>query len=214
MSLNTTRFALTYPEDSDPPDGPSQIQDLAGDVETRLGYAGARGGKSIVTTEQNTASASFVELGTPDRVQGIDLPTDGLILVRFLALFKNDGVAGQGLAALHLTTGGTPTQVKSYQDAAGPLGQVASSQGTNRYAALFSAGGGLKCTTAAGADYTAPVTTGQIVGGATNDGGLVAIFAAAGTYDVSVRFRAISGISYAKERRLWVWTKEFPSSGV
>lgn len=233
MTLNTSRFALTYPQDSDSPDGPSQIQDLAQDVETRLGYAGARGGKSIVSPEQQTTSASYVFLGTPDRVQGIDLPTDGLIVVAFQGLFKSS-VASTGRAAIFL--GATQLKARHGRAGAGSSVDVVEAPTTGIvYSPLVSAGGAGLATIGSGADTTdADVTTGQAVGGIVENtqtlyvasgstgfgpspgisAGLCYIFAAAGTYDVGVKFKISSGTLSAKGRKLWVWTKEFPTSGV
>ena len=35
------------------------------------------------------------------------------------------------------------------------------------------------------------------------------VFAAAGTYDISVQFKASSGSVTVKNRKLWVWTMGF-----
>jgi hypothetical protein len=60
------------------------------------------------------------------------------------------------------------------------------------------------------------VTTGQVLGwrnGASDAspsyGGPTCIFAAAGTYDISVQFKASSGNVLAKNRKLWVYTMDF-----
>jgi hypothetical protein len=94
---------------------------------------------------------------------------------------------------------------------------------------LFTAAGGLFSVTAGGA-YSADVTTGQIAGFSTNAGtgvdnmaqelgggsvtytggrvgaGPLYVFAAAGTYTVSVQFKSSSGSVTAKVRKLWVST--------
>jgi hypothetical protein len=67
--------------------------------------------------------------------------------------------------------------------------------------------------------YTEDFTTGQVVGAgpqmsvsATSPqlvGGPCYIFAAAGTYTVSVQFKSSSGSVTAKNRKLWAWTLGF-----
>lgn len=47
------------------------------------------------------------------------------------------------------------------------------------------------------------------IAGSANQFGFVVLFAAAGTYDVSVQFKSSSGTVTAKERKLWVWTMGF-----
>ena len=61
-----------------------------------------------------------------------------------------------------------------------------------------------------GVAYASDVTTGQIVNvGGSASGGVVTVFAAAGTYDVSVQFLAVAGSVTVKERKLWVWVQGF-----
>jgi hypothetical protein len=187
----TSRFALPYPEDKDAPDGPSQLQALAEAAETRLGYAGAQSGKSIIATEQSRESASYGLLGTPDRVEGIVLPTDGFIVVSFAALFKSS-VEGAGCAAIFLNA----NQVKSVEDVANEA--KTASAGTFRRIRSEEGFGLISYPGASG--YP---TTGNLIG-------VVDIFAPAGTYTVSAQFKATSGSVAAKERKLWCWTKEFP----
>ena len=90
---------------------------------------------------------------------------------------------------------------------------------TNTYKPLSSYFAGLASTTGVSATaYTGDATTGQIVGtfDAANSlvfGGVCFLFAAAGRYDVSIRFSTAAGTVTAKERRLTVWT-EGVSSGM
>lgn len=226
---NTPRFDLSLPEDGDSPNGPSQLQDLAEDVEARLGYAGAQGGKSIIATEQSRTNVAYGLLGTPDRVQDIVLPTDGLIFALYQAQWKSSNGFGAAWAAFflgsnqlkvdaHPQTGGAPV----VQEAGGPgPADTYAMLGTGAASGWNSAGVGLNSWL--GNDLVAKgndVSTGQIIGTGPNTSGQrvasgpVAIFAAAGTYDLSVQFKASVGSVTAKNRKLWVWTKEFPTSGI
>src|SRR5687768_6755972 len=44
-----------------------------------------RRGKSIIAAEESTSSTSYTTLTQPDRVQNVELPTDGLIAVAYNA---------------------------------------------------------------------------------------------------------------------------------
>jgi hypothetical protein len=196
----------------------------------RLGVtdgATVRRGKSIIATEESRTNASYGLMTTPDRVQSIVLPTDGLIAVAFQGIWK-ESVAGAGRASIFVganqlkiahdgTGGGGPSGSGAAHTAAGVL---------NTYSPLASAPFGLVSSQAA-RDYGVDVTTGQAVGmvgiidGLTTDiagvetftraavGGPCYIFAVAGTYDVSVQFKASSGSVTVKNRKLWVWTMGF-----
>jgi hypothetical protein len=56
----------------------------------------------------------------------------------------------------------------------------------------------------AGTGNTTEVTTGQVVGVVGSWGGFAVVFAAAGTYDVSVQFKSSVGSVTVKNRHLWV----------
>lgn len=194
------RFGLWVPEDTDAPDGPTQIGELAESINEALGRAGAQSKKTAVAAEQLTESTSFVLLGTADRVQGIELPTDGLIVVGYVAKWKSS-VAAAGRAAIFLDE----NNLKN------PIGAEAASVSTTGtgFNALSSSVGIAGLASSEGT--TAFATTGTPVAASPTApcGGLCCIFAAAGTYDVSVRYRVTSGSVSAKERKLWVWTQEF-----
>jgi hypothetical protein len=227
VTTTPARFLIPRPEDSDTPDGPADFNAAMDVVDNRLRYAGAQGGKSIVATEQSRTNTAYGLLGTPDRVQSLVLPTDGIIIAVFLGLWKcsADGV---GRAAMFLGS----NQLKGWRSTqAAEEVQEARGGFANNYSQLTSFAGGL----AASESNIAPTadTTGRILGfgqaadvgnaymgstdiltGAGFFGGACMIEADAGTYDLSVQFAATSGTVTAKERKLWVWTREFPSSGV
>lgn len=163
-----------------------------------------RRGKSIAATEHTRASTSYGPLsGTSgvdatDEVRDVVLPTDGLIFVHYTALAKSSAL-NAGRAALFLNDAVVvrPIGTGGFADSEAVFGSTA-----NDYDFLTSI----------------PNSGLLTIGGAGNQGrgtsplladGPVLIEAAAGTYDVAVRWRATSGSVTAKERNLRVWTKAF-----
>lgn len=185
------------------------------------GAATVRRGKSIVATEQSTTSTSYTTLTTPDRVSSVVLPTDGFILVWYQAMWKESNAqnaragiflgsnqvkaATMGTAAPAVFdavfASGTGSQVDEY----GPL---VSDTRYGLYGTYTQASGDIRTA------YTGDVTTGQVQGvrypAGDYFGGPVYIFAAAGTYDVSVQFKVnAAGSVTVKERKLLVATMGF-----
>jgi hypothetical protein len=190
-------------------------------------------GKSIIATSESRTNTAYGLLTTPDRVQNVVLPADGLLVVAFQALWE-ESVPGASRAALFI--GADQLKVPS-AGSAGPVTQAAATDAS--FAATFVR----LVTTPAGlvsyrpsasieADAATPQVVGLVtyasgvpmvmelngsvhapVGGPTDDptfsGGQVLIEAAAGTYDISVQFKASSGSVTVKNRKLWVWTLGF-----
>lgn len=178
------------------------------------GVAQVGRGKSIIATPESRTNAAYGLLTTPDRVSNVVLPTDGLIIVLCHMTWQNT-VASDGEAAIFL---GSNQVVMTLSNAnAGPGNSLATgpvNTGVNR--PLVSTGGGLSCLgPSVASNYLGPATTGEIVGthdATTNNyggSGPCYIFAAAGTYDVSVQFKATTGTVTVKNRKLWVWTVGF-----
>lgn len=187
----------------------SAVSDDAADA-TGINQDGViRRGKSIVSTEEVITSVSFALAPTPDRVQSVVLPTDGLIRIGYNAMWKSS-VNNTAQAAIFIGS----NQLKVAQiNGTTPFAQGASLNinSANHYNVLVTNPGGLQgISSGLGAsDYAGPVTTGQAIGtldqpGTTYIGGFVEVFAAAGTYDISVQFKSSSGTVTVKERRLWV----------
>jgi hypothetical protein len=168
-----------------------------------------RRGKSIIATEESRSNTAYGLLTTPDRVSSIVLPTDGLIVVGYQAQWKNS-VGGAGRAAIHL---GSNAVVAATFGSTSPLATVAEATGptnADTYKSLSSYQGGVT-SHSTGSAYTGDVTTGQVLGSGGSQGyyGACVIFAATGTYDVSVQFKSASGNVTVKERKLWVWSIGF-----
>lgn len=186
---------------------------LASAVQAAAGLNGAstRRGKSIIATEESRTSTAYGTLATPDQVSSIVMPTDGLICVAYHALWKESAV-NTGNAAIFL--GGNQLQ---YQ---GSNPTVQRAQAFNRttanvYTALSTYPAGLHTPTHEPITTADPATTGMLVGhsnfaaGDEFGYGICHIFAAAGTYNVSVQFKSSSGTVTVKNRRLWVWSMGF-----
>ena len=180
--------------------------DINGIQDQILQVAGYRG-KSIIATEEARSNTAYGLLTTPDEVEGIVLPEDGLIYIAYFAMWKNS-VSSNGSAAIFLDD----EQLKvASGSSATPVVQEAGGPASTDYGVLGTQAAGLDGQTMSPA-YTGHATTGQAIcqnGQTAADGGVCVVFAAAGTYDVSIRFKAASGSVTAKERKLWVWTFPF-----
>jgi hypothetical protein len=198
-----------------------------------------RRGKSIIPTAETRTNTAYGLLTTPDRVQGIVLPTDGWMVVAVQATWQ-ESVVGAARAAIFIGA----NQIKIAQDGtAAPVTTAAAMSSTlnpNTDTVLSSYVGGLVgAPSDGGVAYTGDVTTGQVIGQvgtiisgsgkvpivevggtiyglasssgtiAVAAGGFCLISAAAGTYDVSVQFKASSGSVTAKNRKLSVFTIGF-----
>lgn len=194
--------------------------DLGNQIETLMAKEGVsetslvRRGKSIIATTQTTTSGTYTTLTTPDRVQNVFLPTDGLIVVCYKAQWGLPGAPGSNAARAALFLGANQVKVSTLN--AAPAVQETTLLGNNTtlfYTHLGSSRGGLISDDPATVD-SSDVTTGQVVGFHSNNdpyGGFTLIQAASGTYDVSVRFRISLGANTlsVRNRRLWVFTLSF-----
>lgn len=163
-----------------------------------------RRGKSIISTSESRTNVAYGLLATPDQVQNVILPTDGLIVVSYQAIWQNS-VSNAGRAAIFLGA----NQLKAALTTGAPT--IMESAGVAEIAddgILHSDCFGLRSASGVGA--STDVTTGQIIGStSSSSSGPCYIFAAAGTYTVSVQFKSPSGSVTVKNRKLWVWTMGF-----
>lgn len=208
MSDATPLLDLPYPETTDAPLGPAQIQALAEAIEAQLGRTGALGGFSYVAAEQSRTNVAYGLLGTPDRIQNLTVPAGGLLMVGFQAMVK-EATDGGSRTALFLGSNQLKYQVgTSAQTQAANIG----GDGTNVYYLVTSSPVGLRGEP--NGTYTGDVTTGQVLGSVAValpgvEGGITPIFMdpanPVGPFDLSVQFKATSGAVTAKERKLWAW---------
>lgn len=205
---STDPYDLPYPAGGDSPNGPVQLQALAEKVRDALknGAGHHSYGKSIVSAEQFTASTSYTLLGTPDRVQNVVLPTDGLIFVSYQArVHTAGGIGAEGRAAIFIGE----SQLKARNTSGAPSVQEAALFGNvDTYRWLVTAPYGLREPLGSGAaatDTSDPATLALTTG----ESPVCVVAASAGTYDVSVRFKATSLQVWARERKLRVWSQAF-----
>jgi hypothetical protein len=177
------------------------------------GGAKVRRGKSIIPGAENINSAAYTFAPTPDRVQGIVLPTDGLIVVAFKALWNHAAYGTQGRAAIFI--GANQLKVAASPGFGGaPVVQeaeITDNADPGEWQGLVTASVGLRGESG-NQSLTSDVTTGQVVaigGPFASHGGVTHIFAAAGTYDVGIKFKNAAGSLNVTERKLWVWTMGF-----
>jgi hypothetical protein len=171
----------------------------------------ARRGKSIIPATESRTNVAYGTLTTPDQVS-VTLPQDGLIAVAYQATWQ-ESVSGAARAGIFVGANevvvAPSTAVTGAPSATSPEGNPTSASFPNTDLALSSYPGGLKSETENSTAYTGDVTTGQVVGLAGGNGGPCYIFAAAGTYAVSIQFKSSSGSVTVKNRKLWVWTLGF-----
>lgn len=184
-------------------------------------------GIAPVGANQSTSSTTYTTMATPDQVSGIVLSTNGLIAVWYQALWQ-ESVVGAGRAAIFLGANQLQVQGK-VGSSVGPQVTAAATGGggsANVFVPLVSHSLGLASSSGT-AGYGADATTGQAIGyGGPNDafyelsnsgiyigtgilGGPCYIRASAGTYTVSVQFKASSGSVTVDDRTLWVQAISF-----
>lgn len=163
--------------------------------------------KKIVETEEAVESTSFVRMPTVDEVTGLVLPANGLIAIGYQAMWA-ETVLNTAAATVFLGANEIKAAVTSKTAPQAGTEGVAVNVGegsAGEFNTLTTRSGGLLNLKNPG--YTGDVTTGQVLG-AHAEGGVFYVFAAAGTYTVSIRFKSSSGKVKAKNRKLWAWVVE------
>jgi len=217
-----TDAAVTTPKLGDTQVTPPKLDtELAVDLGVTQGSTKRRGSAINSAEVTRSSAAAYGLFSAPDLVSGVVLPADGLLLIQYSAEVKTSGA--DPYAAIFL---GANQLKAASQSSAAPIIAEAQIVGSG-YQKLVSWAGGLisRLHFSAGVGITHPtysgdVTTGQAVsvdqvnefsdfattGGYSLlvGGGFCVVEAAAGTYDVSVQFKAASGTITARNRRLRV----------
>lgn len=161
-------------------------------------------GVSNKAIEDTLTSTTYALMpNQPDQVSGIVVPVDAIVRVGFQGMWK-ESVNNVGYAAIFIGA----NQLKRATIASTvPVVQEATGTGTGgAWEALATATHGL---IGSGASYVSDVATGQIVGVDTT-GGVTEIHSLpAGTYALSVQYKATSGIVTKKEAKLWVEVRSY-----
>ncbi len=168
-----------------------------------------------VPASETRNNTTYGVMPTPDQVTNIVMGTSGIIRVWYQALWA-EAVSGAARAAIFIGPTQLQVAVPGSIPANSECGTLASST-TGIYGVLATTNLGIGSTSTQGVGTTlADVTTGQVFGASTAPnltvGGVAAnsvwgacsIFAAPGTYTVSVQFRSTSGLVYVSNRRLYV----------
>lgn len=140
----------------------------------------------IIAAEQSRENVAFGTLATPDEITGVVVPEGGLVVVSYSALVKSS-VGAAGSAAIFVGS----NQLKKPGSTV-PVVSETATVGTG-FTEFATSSGGLK-TEGTGTSY---VTTGM-----TLPSQCVIDNLAAGTYAISIRFKASSGTVTRKESRL------------
>lgn len=174
---------------------------------TLAGYLGistsssVRRGYTSNSGNQTTTSTSYVALTSADEVQSVVVPTNGLLIVRFSALWKLAGATNDGKATIFIganqlvdwTADGAPTVVEATLPATG-----------DNYGILTTSSTGFTVISSPTSDSSS-VTTGTIAR-------RLEIDVAPGTYTVQVRYHVnatAGGTLNVKERVLRVDTEGY-----
>lgn len=161
-----------------------------------------RRGKSIITATESRTNVAYGTMTTPDQVTGIVLPTDGVLQIMFMATWQNS-VASNGKAAIFIGA----NQLKLDSATTAPVvNEVTGNSNITTDTILSTHIDGLHAVNSLNG-YTGDVTTGQVFGsgnGGSPFGGPVYVFAAAGTYTISVQFKSAAGSVTVKNRHLYV----------
>lgn len=181
------------------PDTQAYLQALATAVDARVPQIG----KLYVPTQETIVSTTYALATTPDRIQNVVMPTDGLFAIGFIGMWKVSAAATVN-ACVHL--GANPVKAPNTASGGSPINAEAqASPGlATGYTWVTTSKFGMAGTMAAGADASTVSTGMTLWNQAFGDGGLVQVFAAAGTYDISVQWKTSTGTLSIKERRLWV----------
>lgn len=178
----TDVLGIPYPSASDLATVPDHLQAMAEKTEEELVKAGVAGKILKVSSSQSTSSTSFTLLGTPDRIQNVEVGESDLLCVSYIAW--TTAATGGGRVQLNLD---------SIWLAEAEIPAVAGS-----HSILTVPGVGF---------LTRPTSDGDFVGYAP---GVLMYHVEPGTYEVSVKFKASPGQSVTVGSRvLAVWTRSF-----
>lgn len=142
----------------------------------------------VIATEETRSNTAFGFLTTEDKIESVVVPTNGLVLIGYSALFKSSS-ANAGRAAIFLGSNQLKVALGTQE-----------AQASEVFKALNTYPGGLVKTS----EQSSFVTTGEALGFETSGGFCVVHRLAAGTYTIGVQFKATSGSVTAKERALSV----------
>lgn len=173
-----------------------------------------RGVCEVLTEETIASSSSNVLAPTPDRIQNLVLPTDGLIFIVFRCLIKSNNAATVISAVPYLSS----NRIAIPTDGTYPTDMTPNTNSTY-WSILQTHSGGFSIAPTIntfGDSSFDNIATGEVLGlrdayptPEVNRGGVLVVEAAAGTYDVSIKYTTSTNSGAVKQRKLWVWTQGF-----
>ncbi len=143
----------------------------------------------VIATEQSRTNTSFGKMATPDEISGIVVPENALLLVGYSANWKAESGSG-GRAAIFLGT----NQLKAN------YGTQEATASTALERLTTYAGGLIRNSAEIGTEFSA---TGEVLGNDSFGGFCIVQRLAAGTYTLSIQFKATSGAVTVRDRALW-----------
>ncbi|HET7455395.1 MAG TPA: hypothetical protein VFJ76_07740 [Solirubrobacterales bacterium] len=149
----------------------------------------------IINTEESRTNTAFGTMPTADEITGVVIPENGLVVIGYRAVAKST-VEAAGTFAAFLGS----NQIKAGVVAGSPEVRQVNLTGTEFKPIGMTASG----PAAGNGAYSGDVTTGQLLIPTLSSSPLAVVFAAPGTYSVSMQFKASSGAVTVKERKLWV----------
>lgn len=153
-------------------------------AENKVPILGTWYSPKIIAAEETRESTSYGTMSTADEITGVVLPANGIIRIRYAAIVKGT-VPTAARVGLFLNS----TQIGNGTESIEVFPNETSFT-------FITTGGGPAGLVRGVAGSTFPATGVAMVP--------IDVFAAAGTYSVSARFKASSGSVTAKERKLFV----------
>jgi hypothetical protein len=149
----------------------------------------------IIETEETRTNTAFGTMTTADQIANVVVPANGLLAVGYFAKFKSS-VSGAASAAIFVGT-------EQVRWAGG--GSHEENSVSTELTALYTSGAGLSAEGPSGQFLEEkPYLLGGRPGGKEPRGGIAYITMKAGTYTLSIQFKASSGSVSVKNRKLWV----------
>lgn len=190
------------------------VTDILGLTTTASGHGGAavRRGITEIAGSQNVTGTSYALLATPDRVQNVVVPSNGLLYVAYWATMTLDGVAANYETRAAIFIGAN--QLKTMSAGAAPVVDESTHPADfNKDIIVYTSDQGMQASSSGAAGGTSEIGTGLTVTSSTAGDGLdfVVIKVDPGTYDISVQFMNTVGArtTGVKNRHLYVVTKAF-----
>jgi len=145
----------------------------------------------VIATEETRENTAFGTLPTPDEIPGVIVPANGVLRVNYQALWKNS-VKGAGRATLFIGS----NQAREFPGTSVMEAHIGGVEGGLAFTFLATLGGTLS-SGGGESEVGAFPTTGMTLG-------VIEFTVAAGTYSISMRFKASSGSITVKERKMAV----------